>query len=248
LGHATLYALYDFFGYYNVCYLAEEIREPGKVIPRAILFSIALVATLYILMTVSFLCVIPWREAIHSQFIASLYIEKLQGAAAGKLMTLLLLWIAFSSVFSLLLGYSRIPYEAAIDGNFFRIFSRLHPKGGFPHVSLLSLGIIACVFSSLGSLRVVIPSLIATRVLIQYFPQTVGFFLLRARAPGLARPFRMWLYPIPGIISLLGWVYVLGTASGGSLIFALGVLVVGTATYLVRARVRREWPFVEGRR
>jgi len=247
LGHATLYALYDFFGYYNVCYLAEEIRGPGKVIPRAILFSIAIVAALYILMTASFLCVIPWREAIHSQFIASAYIERLQGAVAAKLMTLLLLWIAFSSVFSLLLGYSRIPYEAATDGNFFRVFSRLHPKGEFPHVSLVTLGIIACIFSSLGTLRVVIPSLIATRVLIQYFPQTIGFFLLRFRAPGLARPFRMWFYPIPGILSLLGWVYVLGTMARNSLIFALGVLAVGTAAYLVRAGMRGEWPFAEGR-
>ena len=44
LGHATLYALYDYFGYYNVCYLAEEIRDPGRVIPRAIMFSIIAVA------------------------------------------------------------------------------------------------------------------------------------------------------------------------------------------------------------
>ena len=243
LGHATLYALYDYFGYYNVCYLAEEIRNPGRVIPRAILFSIATVATLYVLMTAAFLSVIPWREAIHSRFIASVYIEALQGPLAGKAMTALLLWIAFSSVFSLLLGYSRIPYEAAIDGNFFRIFARLHPRGRFPHVSLVALGIIASLFASLGSLRVVIPSLIATRVLIQYLPQTVGFFLLRARAPGLARPFRMWFYPVPGCISILGWLYVLATAARNSLLFAVAVLVVGTAAYLLRSHLRREWPF-----
>jgi len=245
LGHATLYALYDYFGYYNVCYLAEEIRDPGRVIPRAILFSILTVATLYILMTASFLSVIPWREAVRSRFIASLYIETIQGAGAGKVMTLLLLWIAFSSAFSLLLGYSRIPYEAALDGNFFSVFARLHPQGRFPHISLATLGLIACLFAGLGSLQVVIPSLIATRVLIQYLPQTVGFFLLRSRAPDLPRPFRMWMYPIPGIVSILGWLYVLGTAARNSLFFALGVLAVGTATYMARARMRREWPFEE---
>jgi amino acid transporter len=156
----------------------------------------------------------------------------------------LLLWIAFSSVFSLLLGYSRIPYAAATDGNFFRPFARLHPKGQFPHVSLITLGIIASLFS-LGNLGEVIGNLIATRVLIQYLPQTIGFFLLRFRAPELARPFRMWFYPIPGAISILGWLYVLGTAARKSLVFAFGVLIVGTAAYLARARVRREWPFVE---
>jgi amino acid transporter len=244
LGHATLYALYDYFGYYNVCYLAEEIRDPGRVIPRAILFSIFTVAVLYILMTASFLSVMPWREAIESRFIASLYIETLWGSGAGKLVTVLLLWIAFSSVFSLLLGYSRIPYAAAIDGNFFPAFGRLHPKGGFPHISLITLGVIASLFS-LGRLSEVIGSLIATRVLIQYLPQTIGFFLLRFRRPDLARPFRMWLYPLPGIISLCGWVYVLGTAATRSLLFAFGVLAVGTAAYMARARAQHEWPFHE---
>ena len=242
LGHATLYALYDYFGYYNVCYLAEEIRDPGRVIPRAIMFSILAVGTLYVLMTASFLSVIPWRDAIHSPFIASLYIETLQGAAAGKVMTCLLLWIAFSSVFSLLLGYSRIPYAAAMDGNFFRVFARLHPKGQFPYVSLIALGIVASIFS-LGHLSEVIGGLVATRVLIQYLPQTVGFFLLRSKSPQLQRPFRMWLYPLPGIISLLGWLYVLGTAARKSLLFALVVFAVGSGAYFIRSRMRREWPF-----
>ncbi len=242
LGHATLYALYDYFGYYNVCYLAEEIRDPGRVIPRAIMFSIMAVGTLYVLMTASFLSVIPWRDAIHSRFIASVYIETLQGHAAGKVMTVLLLWIAFSSVFSLLLGYSRIPYAAAIDGNFFRVFARLHPKGQFPYVSLIALGLVASIFS-LGRLNEVIGGLVATRVLIQYLPQTVGFFLLRSRAPQLQRPFRMWLYPVPGIISLFGWLYVLATAEKKSLFFALAVFAVGSAAYFIRARLRGEWPF-----
>ncbi len=242
LGHATLYALYDYFGYYNVCYLAEEIRDPGRVIPRAILFSIFAVATLYLLMTTAFLSVIPWREAIASRYIASSYIQILFGSTAGKVMAWLLLWIAFSSVFSLLLGYSRIPYAAAIDGNFFSVFGRLHSKGGFPFISLLALGLIGSVFS-LGGLSEVIGSLIATRVLIQYLPQTVGFFLLRYRKPTMPRPFKMWLYPAPGIISLCGWIYVLASAEKRSLLFALGILVVGSAAYFSRAKVRGEWPF-----
>jgi len=242
LGHATLYALYDYFGYYNVCYLAEEIRDPGRVIPRAILFSIVAVAALYILMNISILSVVPWREAEQSKFIASTYIEKLHGNAAGNLMTLLMLWIAFSSIFSLLLGYSRIPYAAATDGNFFRVFARLHPKGEFPHVSLIALGVMASVFS-LGHLPEVIGSLVATRVLVQYLPQAIGFFVLRLRSPELERPFRMWLYPLPGIAIILGWLYVLVTSAGRSLMFALAVFLWGSVTYFARAKLRGEWPF-----
>jgi amino acid transporter len=242
LGHATLYALYDYFGYYNVCYLGEEIRRPERVIPRAILLSIAAVAVLYILMSSSILSVIPWREAKDSLFIASAYIEKLQGRTAAHLMTFLMLWIAFSSIFSLLLGYSRIPYAAAVDGNFFRIFARLHPRGNFPHVSLITLGIIASIFS-LRRLPEVIGSLVATRVLIQYLPQAIGLFVLRYRAPDLKRPFRMWLYPVPGVISVLGWLYILSTADRRSLKFALAVLTTGCLIFFIRARIRREWPW-----
>jgi amino acid transporter len=242
LGHATLYALYDYFGYYNVCYLGEEIRRPERVIPQAILLSIASVAALYILMSSSILSVIPWRQARESTFIASEYIERLQGSGAAQLMTLLMLWIAFSSIFSLLLGYSRIPYAAAVDGNFFKIFQRLHPRGNFPHISLLTLGVIASIFS-LGRLPDVIGSLVATRVLIQYLPQAVGLFVLRFRAPELNRPFRMWLYPIPGVISILGWLYILVTASRRTLIFALAVFAIGSSIYFVRAKIRCEWPF-----
>jgi basic amino acid/polyamine antiporter, APA family len=242
LGHTTLYCLYDYFGYYNVCYLAEEIRDPGRVIPRAILASILTVGTLYVLMTSSFISVFPWSRLTATKYVASAYIQILEGALAGKAMTALLLWIAFSSVFSLLLGYSRIPFTAAEDGNFFRVFARLHPEGRFPYVSLLCLGGIASIFS-LGRLSEVIGSLIATRVLIQYLPQTIGFFVLRKRRPELARPFRMWLYPVPGVISIAGWLYVLATVEPKSLVFAFVVLVVGSAAYLVRAKIRQEWPF-----
>ncbi len=242
LGHATLYALYDYFGYYNVCYLGEEIRRPEYVIPRAILISIAVVAALYVMMSASILSVIPWRQAASSNFIASTYIEELQGPTAASLMTVLMLWIAFSSVFSLLLGYSRIPYAAAEDGNFFKVFARLHPTGAFPHVSLVTLGVIASVFS-LGHLPDVIGSLVATRIMIQYLPQVIGLFVLRYRQPNLVRPFKMWLYPLPGAISVLGWIYVLSTASAKGLFFAAAVFLVGSATFFVRARIKGEWPF-----
>jgi len=248
LGAATLFAMYDYFGYYNVCYLAEEIRDPGRTIPRAMLSSIIAVATLYILMNVSILSVVPWREAQQSKFIASTYIEKLYGGHAGNLMTVLMLWIAFSSVFSVLLGYTRIPYAAAADGNFFRVFARLHPRGDFPHVSLIVLGLIAAAFSLL-KLPEVIGSLVAIRVSSQYLPQAIGFFVLRFKRPDLPRPFRMWFYPLPGLAIISGWIYILATSKPRSLVLALAVFVVGSAAFFVRAGLRREWPFsVGGRR
>jgi amino acid transporter len=241
LGHATLYALYDYFGYYNVCYLGEEIRDPGRVIPRAIIFSIVAVGALYVLINISLLSVVPWREALESKFIAATFIEKLYGGAAASAMTLLILWIAFASIFSLLLGYSRIPYAAAADGNFFTVFSKLHAKGNFPHIALVTLGVTASIFGLFG-LPEVIGSLVATRILVQYLPQVIGLFVLRFREPELVRPFRMWLYPVPGIISILGWLFVLSTSAPKALYFAVAVFLLGSATYFFRERYRADSP------
>jgi amino acid transporter len=221
--------------------LGEEIRNPGRVIPRAILLSILAVGILYVLMYFCFLSVIPWREAQHSSFIASEYIERLYGGGAASVMTVLILWIAFASIFALLLGYSRIPYAAASDGNFFGLFSRLHPKGSFPHISLVTLGITASLFGIFG-LPEVIGSLVATRILVQYLPQAIGLFVLRVREPDLERPFRMWLYPIPGVVSILGWLYVLSTSAPKALLFAAAVFVLGSITFFARNRLRTDAP------
>ena len=242
LGGATRYALYIYFGYYNVCFLAGEIRNPERVVPRAMLWAIAAVAAIYFLLDASVLSVVPWREAIESEYIASTYIERLYGSWAGGLMTVLILWIAFSSVFSVLLGYTRFPFRAAADDNFFRAFSRLHPEGDFPTVSLVVMGLIASLFSFLD-LREVIGSLIATRILLLFLPQTVAFFLLRRTKPDMPRPFRTWLYPLPGIISILGWLGVLATSEPRALLFALAIGAVGTGLFLARAGQRHEWPF-----
>ena len=242
LGGATRYALYIYFGYYNVCFLAGEICNPGRVVPRAMLWAIGAVAAIYFLLDAAVLSVIPWREAMESSYIASTYIERLYGSSAAKLMTVMILWIAFSSVFSVLLGYTRFPFRAAEDDNFFTVFGRLHPKGGFPTVALVVMGLIASLFSLLD-LREVIGSLIATRVLLLFLPQTIAFFVLRRKAPEMKRPFRMWLYPIPGIISIAGWLGVLATSEPRSLIFAAGTFVAGSALYGYRSKTRGEWPF-----
>ncbi|HYY42234.1 MAG TPA: APC family permease, partial [Pyrinomonadaceae bacterium] len=134
LGAALLISVYDYWGYYNVCFLGGEVRDPGRTIPRAVLLSIALVALIYIVMNVSILGVIPWREfettaaSDARRYVVSSFMERLYGRGAGLLATALIMWTAFASVFSLLLGYSRVPYAAAEDGNYFRAFARVHSR------------------------------------------------------------------------------------------------------------------------
>jgi APA family basic amino acid/polyamine antiporter len=248
LGAATLLATYDYWGYYSVCFLGAEIRNPGRTIPRAILWSIVIVAALYMMMNVSVLGVIPLADlsrAGAAKFaVVAVLMERTFGATAARVLALLVMWTAFASVFSLLLAYSRAPYAAAVDGNYFRVFARLHPRHKFPTVSLLALGAVATVFCFFN-LAQVISALVAIRILLQYVLQQIGVILLRIRRPELPRPFRIWLYPLPPLLALTGFLFIVFSRKQASheLIAAAAIAATGSILYLARARHRREWPF-----
>jgi APA family basic amino acid/polyamine antiporter len=250
LGGAMLIASYDIGGYYNVCFLGDEVKDPGKNIPRALLLSILAVASLYIVMNISILGVIPWRELVQSGtsdtklYIVSTMMQRVYGHGAASLISVLVMWTAFASVFSLTLGYSRVPYAAALDGNYFRAFARVHPKYQFPYVSLLALAGVAALFCFLR-LADLIAALIVIRIVLQFLVQSIGVIVLRIRRPDLPRPFRMWLYPAPALIAAASFTFILISRKNflREIRYAGVILVVGLAIYMVRSWRRREWPF-----
>jgi amino acid transporter len=249
LGSAMLIATYDYWGYYNVCFLGGEVKDPGRTIPRALIISIFAVAAIYIVMNIAVLGVIPWRELLqHSgeqnNYIISVFMQRIYGNWAGRLASGLIMWTAFASVFSLLLGYSRVPYAAALDGNYFRAFARVHPKHRFPTVSLLSLGGVAMLFCFLR-LADVIAALVVIRILLQFIVQAIGVMVLRKRRPDMPRPFRMWLYPLPALMAIAGFTFILLSRKNflREIRYALLILILGLAIFLVRSWRRREWPF-----
>ncbi len=244
LGSATLIAMYDYGGYYNVCLIGNEVSTPRKTIPRSILFSIALIAAIYLVMNISIIGVLPWREAMHSQTIVTDFMVRIYGAAAGVWITILILLAAFGSVFAILLGYSRIPFAAAVQGQFLPVFGRLHPTGKFPYVSLLAMGFLSAV-ACLFSLESLITAMIVTQTLLQFAAQCVAVILLRRQRREPADAYKMPLYPLPALIALSGWAYVVVT-SGAKYIALAGVfMMIGIALFLVRARQSAEWPFSE---
>ena len=253
LGSALLIAIYDYWGYYNVCFIGGEIRDPGRNIPRAVLLSIVAVAGIYLVMNISILGVIPWRELSGTansdarRFVIAAFMERLYGHRAGVLATALIMWTAFASVFSLLLGYSRVPFAAAKDGNYFKVFSRVHPKHRMPYVSLLIMGSVAALFCFLR-LADVIAALVVIRIAIQFLAQIVGVIVFRIRRPDLKRPFKMWLYPFPALIALVGFLFVMFSRPNfmKEIKYAAILVLLGSIIFLVRSRRRREWPFSEG--
>jgi amino acid transporter len=248
LGAASRIGIYDYLGYYDICYIGDEVREPGRVIPRSILISTAAVAVIYFGINLSIIGVVPWRDFVpaaehaESNFIVSIFMQRIYGTTVAQVFTLLVLWTAFGSVFALLLGYSRIPYAAAESGYFFRVFARLHPTKDFPYVSLLVLGVIS-ILAGFFSLGTVIDALIVTRILVQFIGQIVGLMLLRRRAPDMPRPYRMWLYPVPALVALLGWIFVFATTQARVILFGIGVLLLGCVAFLLWSWRTQRWPF-----
>jgi len=252
LGAASRIGIYDYLGYYDVCFIGDEVKEPGKVIPRSILISLVGVALIYMTMNLSIIGVVPWREFVTPPGqpepdppppVVSMFIERIYGTGVARVFTALVLWTAFGSCFALLLGYSRIPYAAAKDGNFFSVFARLHPTKDFPHVSLLLIGVLAIAFSFFPLIDV-INALLVTRILVQFIGQIGAVIWLRRRAPKLKRPFRMWLFPLPALVALSGWVFLFWTSGPLPKLYALGVVVLGVLSFLVWSRWTKRWPFV----
>jgi amino acid transporter len=248
LGAASRVGIYDYLGYYDICYIGDEVRDPARVIPRSILISIVLVASIYLAINLSVIGVVPWREFVpasdhpSSRFIVSIFMEKIYGRTIATLFTAAILWTAFGSVFALLLGYSRIPYAAANDGYFFKAFGRLHPSRAFPYISVLVVGAVSivCSFFSLG---LVIDALITTRILVQFIGQIGALTLLRKRRPAGPGSYRMWLYPLPSLIALAGWVFVFATSDVKVILFGLGSLLAGVLVFLFWSWRARRWPF-----
>ncbi len=252
LGNGTMLVMFNFLGYYQICYLGGEVKQPERVVPFGVIFSVLIVGVIDFLISVSFTGVVPWREMIQPgsqafNAIGSVYMEKVAGHWASVLMTVMVEVTAFAASYAMILGYSRIPYAAALDGAFFPWFAKLHPTKLFPHRSLLLVGflvVVACFFD----LVQIITALMLARILSMFVAQIIGLLVYRKFHPEAPRPFRMWLYPFPAIFALVGWLGVFVTPAfqpGGWLFmaYAFGTIGIGFAAYLIWAWWKGEWPF-----
>jgi basic amino acid/polyamine antiporter, APA family len=253
LGNGTILVMFNFLGYYQICYLGDEVKQPERVVPFGVIFSILIVTVIDFLISASFTGVVPWREMIQPgtqayNAIGSVYMQRVGGHWASTLMTVMVEVTAFAATYAMMLGYSRIPYAAALDGAFFRWFAKLHPTKNFPHRALLLVGllvIVACFFD----LVQIITALILARILSMFVAQIVGLLIYRKYRPDAPRPFRMWLYPFPALLALVGWLVVFvtpGLQPGGwrFMAYAFGTIGLGFAAYLTMAWRKREWPFL----
>jgi amino acid transporter len=242
LGAGLIIGIYDYLGYNTTAYIGDELRDPGRTMPRSIIVSVIAMMFVYLLLNISVLGVAPWREIALSKSVASLVVERSWGHGAAAVMTILIIITAFASVFTGLLGGSRVPFEAARDKVFLSVFARLHARHGFPHVALLTMGVVTAI-GTFFDLTEVINMLLAATIIVQSIAQIAALVVLRKRQPDLERPYKQWLYPVPCVIALVGWVYVYVSASTLSLMLSGLWIVVGLVVFAIWARLNRSWPF-----
>lgn len=243
LGAGMLLSIYDYLGYYTSAYMGDELKQPGKTIPKSITLSIIFVALIDLLMNIGIIGYIPWKEAAKSTNIGSLFMTRAWGSMGGLIITILIIWTCFASVYTGLLGASRIPYNAARDGVFFKQFAHLHPRMKFPNYSLLVIGgimIICCFFN----LTTVINALMAVQIVIQFMVQIIALTVLRKKNPYLKRPYKEFLYPIPSIIAFCGWSFVFISSGNNAIGLAILWTIIGICIFLTRSFLKHnEWPF-----
>jgi amino acid transporter len=246
LGAAAQVGLYDYLGYYDICYMGDEVRDPGRTMVRSIFWSLLSVAAIYICINLSIIGVVSWREFVPVSDppapVASWMIERVLGRKAAIILTIMVVWTALGSVFALILGYSRIPYAAAKDGNFLPVFGKLHPTKGFPHVSLVVVTLlsVACSYLKFGE---VVSALLATRIIVQFMGQVMALIWLRKKRPEMNRPYRIPWYWFTCSLALLGWAFVFVTFERRFQLYGLGMLVMGLAVFLIWSSLRKNWPF-----
>jgi len=237
LGAAMTIAIYNYFGYYNICFLGDEVRNPGRTIPRAVISSVWVIGILYFLMTVAIIGVIPWEEAAKSDAVAATVVDRVFGPRVATGFAWLVVGAALAGVFAMSLGYSRIPFAAARNGDFFKVFGTLH-SAGFPVVSIVCLGLLTAGACYLP-LDDVIDAAVAVRILVQFIGQIAGLHILRKTRPDVPLPFRMRLYPLPSLIALIGWVFVLATQKPFVLEVTLGITLAGVPAFFIWQRLTR---------
>jgi fructoselysine transporter len=234
MGNATLQAVYSYLGYYNIVHLGGEIKNPRKNIPKSIFLSVTVIAVCYVGMQLALLGNLPFQTIARSDFIISTYFESIYNGKVANVATILILIIASSSLFALTLGYSRVPFAAAKNGDFFPIFGRLHPKHRFPHISLLALGILGFIFSLLFKIKVVIIAIITMRILIQFIGQSVGLLRWHYLQPDDPRPYKMPLFPLPALISMSLWLFILFCSDWQYIAFAFAIIATGICLFFLK--------------
>jgi basic amino acid/polyamine antiporter, APA family len=199
---ALVPAMWAFNGFNDLGDLGEEIRQPEKNIPRAILLGLFTVGGLYLLANAGYFHVLPFARAAASQHIASDAVQAFAGSRGASWLTLAMAVSAFGALHVVILTGARIPYAMARDRVFFQFAGRVHPRFNTPTGALFFLGAVATVLALTGTFEELY-SLFVFAVWIFFALTGIALLRLRRIEPNLSRPYKAWGYPLTPLIFLV---------------------------------------------
>jgi basic amino acid/polyamine antiporter, APA family len=245
-GLALVSVLWAFDGWADLSFVSGEVRDPRRVLPRAIIIGTLAVIAIYLLANVAYLAVMPVEEIRHSKLVAADVAQRLIGAPGVVFVAVTVMLSTFGTLNATLLTAPRVFFAMADDGLFFRPVARVHPRFGTPYVSILLATALGIVFVLLRTFEQ-LADIFVTAIVPFYALAVAAIFVLRRRA-GYAPPFRTPGYPVVPALFILATLFLLGNAildptSRWGTLAVLGIILVGIPVYYLtvgrgaRARV-----------
>ena len=229
--------IYTYDGWTGIIYFSEEVRDPGRDIPRSMFGGVISVTVIYLLVNIAFLHVLPLSALAGQPLAAGAVADALFGPRGGDVVNGLVVIALLSSVNAFLPMCSRILFAMSTDGLFARIGARVN-AGGTPTVALALSALVAVAFILTGTFAAVI-ALLAVFFVANYVLSFIALIRLRRTAPDAPRPYRAWGYPWTTLIALAGSLAFLVATVVGDPATAAKALVVLLASAPVYLAVRR---------
>ena len=202
LSLAMLGVLFAYNGWFFVTFVASEVKDPERSIPRAIFFGLAIVATVYILANVVYLSVLSFEELQTSRRVAADTLQVLVGPSGAMLISAAIMLTSFGTVNAQLMVAPRVYHAMANHSLFFKTCQYVHPRFRTPVVSIVMQGIWASMFALTGTFVQIIGFAIFFNYVFLSLA-VIGLIILRFKEPGLHRPYRVWGYPVTPVLFLL---------------------------------------------
>jgi APA family basic amino acid/polyamine antiporter len=233
-GLAVAAGLFSFGGWHMVSYVAGEVRNPERTIPRALVLGVLIVTACYMLLNAAYLYVMPLSAVASSTRVAADAVERVLGLAGGKAITLVIIISALGSLNGITLASPRVYYAMAQDGLAFQWMAALHPRRQTPYLAIAAQALVACLLAATNSYRALFTRVIYTEWLF-FALLAAGIFILHRRS-GYKPKFLAFAYPLLPAVSLITSAAIAINqicAAPGNSALGLGLILLGLPVYFV---------------
>ncbi len=207
-GIALVSVMWAYDGWADLTFMAGEVKDPARNLPRALLFGTATVVVLYLLINAAYLYVLPIDAMVGSKLVAADAATKIFGVVGKSIVAALVMLSAFGTLNGSIMTGPRILYAMADDGLFFKQIAKVHPRFQTPYASIILCAVLGVGYVSINSFKELTDKFILG--IWPFYALAVGaVFILRHKLAGVERPYSTWGYPVVPIVFLVASVAML---------------------------------------